>query len=92
MVVFVDMQFYRIGSSYIVKELAILGGQISHYIFESLFEQKMISVSDKEQMAWLLSKNNDGHKAWDVGCLPYCKSTGILKRELSQGKVILVKA
>lgn len=86
---FVDLQFFKHDKDYILKELAILGPGIEHFIVKPPFEFSSLSCEDSRQAVWL-EKNYHGI-AWEDGFISYEEVPALIKSRLRNKDEIYVK-
>ena len=91
MISYVDLQFFWVGDSYIVKELAILDDdlKLSHYIFAPPYSYSALSKGAKKQVSWM--RHNYGSPCWNSGYIPYEHAKHIIQSELVNSGAIYVK-
>lgn len=88
---YIDFQYFRHGTEYIIKELGILNSVVglNHYIFKPPFNKYKLSFKDRKQTEWL--KLNYHMLSWEDGYVPYNQLRAVLKEGLKNAKEIYVK-
>jgi len=78
--IFVDLQGFRVGRHFVVKEFAALkeGHVLSHYIFGCPYPWTVLSKSERQQAIWLI-ENHHGIQ-WEDGMVPYCLARDLITK------------
>ena len=90
MILYADLQFFKVGGQFVVKEFAVLSydSEIKHYVFKPPMNFKNLTRSEKKEVKWV--ERHHHQILWNTGYVPCNYAKKIIVEDLQcTGKVFV---